>query len=431
MTPEPATVLSMSNLAPEYVELLRRLGEIARTRGVGAYVVGGVVRDLLLGGDIGDVDIVVEERAQDFVEAVTRELGGTYKHYARFGTALLLPGGGVKIDVATARSETYAAPGALPDVEPGLISEDLIRRDFTLNAMAASIMPDDFGRLVDLHHGREDLRNGVLRVLHESSFTDDPTRVLRAVRFQARFGFSIEPATETLLHEAAGSGALDTVSGERIMNELTLMLAEADPRPALLRLLAWGLTAAIHPCWTPVVGEVERLLAGLGPPCAETARTTPLLALLAPVEPACRESVMDRLKAGRHLREAALDLERYRTQTAGALASERELRRSEIHDLLHHHALEVLELATADAPLGRAAERIRLYTDELSRVRTLLSGADLLSLGYTEGLEVGRMLDALRRARLDGRVTSRDDEIALARQPRRRRPPPEGDEAGT
>ncbi len=415
MTTEPATILSMSGLAPEDVRLLRKLGETARAREVGAYVVGGVVRDLLLGGDVGDLDVVVEERAQDFVEAATREIGGTYKLYARFGTALLLPGGGVKVDVATARSETYAAPGALPDVEPGTISEDLVRRDFTLNAMAASILPDDFGRLVDLHHGREDLRDGVLRVLHEGSFTDDPTRVLRAVRFHARFGFSIEPTTEALLHQSAGSGALDTVSGERIMNELVLMLAETDPRPALLKLLTWNLTTAVRPCWTPGHAEVERLLAGLGPRTDGT-RMTPLLALLVPVEPACRESVMDRLKAGRHLRDAVRDLGCYESRTAAALATERELSRSEIHGLLRHHSLEVLELATADNPGGRAAERIRLYTDELSKVSTLLTGADLLTIGFTEGLEVGSMLDELRRARLDGLVASRDDEMALARE---------------
>ncbi len=415
MAPEPATILSMSNLAREDVELLRGLGEIARTRGIGAYVVGGVVRDLLLGGDPGDLDIVVEERAQDFVEAATREIGGAYKLYARFGTALLLPGGGVKVDVATARSETYAAPGALPDVEPGTISEDLIRRDFTLNAIAASILPDDFGRLVDLHRGQEDLRRGVLRVLHEGSFADDPTRVLRAVRFQARFGFSIEASTEALLHEAADSGALDTVSGERIMNELTLMLTEADPRPALLKLITWNLTAAIRPCWTPAAPEVERLLAGLDLR-ADGPRLTPLLALLAPVEPACRERVMDRLKAGRQLRDAVRDLERYRSQTADELAKGRELKRSEIHDLLRRHTLDVLELATAGDPAGRAAERVRLYTRDLSGVRTLLTGSDLLALGFAEGLGVGRMLDELRRARLDGLVASRDDEVRLARE---------------
>ncbi len=427
MTPEPATILPMSDLAPGDVELLRRLGGIARTRGIGAYVVGGVVRDLLLGGEPGDLDIVVEERAQDFVEEATRKIGGTYKLYARFGTALLLPGGGVKVDVATARSETYGAPGALPDVEPGTISEDLIRRDFTLNAMAASIMPDDFGRLLDLHHGQADLRDGVLRVLHEGSFADDPTRVLRAVRFQARFGFRIEPTTETLLHEAAGTGALDTVSGERIMNELTLMLAEADPRPALLRLLAWDLTAAIRPCWTPPVQEVERLLTGLSPR-TDGQHMTPLLALLAPVEPACRKSVMDRLRAGRHLQDAVRDLERYQSRTADTLAMERDLKRSEIHDLLRNHTLEVLELATADNPAGRAAERIRLYTGELSEVRTLLTGSDLLTLGFAEGLGVGRMLDELRRARLDGLATSRDDELKLAREQLRE---PGSDEAGT
>ena len=292
---------------------------------------------------------------------------------------------------------------------------------------AASILPDDFGRLLDLHHGREDLRDGVLRVLHDGSFMDDPTRVLRAVRFQARFGFSIESSTQTLLREAATSRALDTVSGERILNELTLMLAETDPRPALRRLLEWDLTAAVHPCWTPESTEVDRLLTGLGPRTDDT-RLTPLLALLAPVEPACRESVMDRLKAGRRLRDAVRDLERYQSHTAGALASEGDLKRSELHVLLRGHAREVLELADADAAAGRASERIHLYRDELSEVQTLLTGADLLTLGFTEGLEVGGMLDELRRARLDGLVTSRDDELALARS---RVDQLDGDKAGT
>ncbi len=413
MTPEPATVLPMTDLQPEAVAHLRRLGELAHDRCVGACVVGGVVRDLLLDRPAGDLDIVVEERAEDFAEAAVRKLGGTFKVYARFGTALLLIRGEAKVDVATARSESYAAPGALPNIQAGSISADLVRRDFTVNAMAASILPDDFGRLIDEHGGRIDLDAGVLRVLHAGSFTDDPTRILRAVRFQARFGFSIEPGTETLLHEAARSGALDTVSGERIMNELTLMLAETDPAPALIRLVTWKLTAAVRPCWAPDAARVERLLSGLAT-LPQRSPLTPLLALLASAAPSCRESVMDRLRASRELRDLVRDLERYEAHAADPIGAEADIKRSSVDALLRDHATEVLELAVAEAPDGRAADRIRLYTNELSRVKTELTGIDLIALGFSEGQGVGQMLNVLRRARLDGLVTCRREEETLA-----------------
>lgn len=407
-------VLPMSGLTPDAIALLRRLGKIAVERDVGAYVVGGVVRDLLLGGKTGDLDIVVEERAEDFVAAAVSRLGGSSKVYARFGTALYLPGQGAKVDVATARSETYATPGALPDVLRGTISDDLVRRDFTINAMAASIRPEDFGRLIDEHNGQADLRDRVLRVLHEGSFLDDPTRVFRAVRFHARLGFAIAPDTERLLRDAATPDTLDTVSGERLMNELMLMLGETDPSAALLRLVDWRLTEAVRPCWSPDRARVEHLLAGLNrlPACS---RLTPLMALLEPVAPVCRADVVDRLRAGRRLRRTVSDLAVYESKTAPVLRARGPLDRSRIHELLRGRAMEVLELALADDPVGTASNRIRLYTNELAGVETALSGGDLIALGFPQGEEVGNALDALRRARLDGVVSTREDEERFAR----------------
>ncbi len=406
--------IDISELAPRDAALLRSLGEVARARGVRAYIVGGVVRDLLLGVPTSDLDVVVEDRAEAFAAAALEALGGSYKTYARFGTALFLPGDGTRVDIATARSETYASPGALPNVDPGTIGEDLVRRDFTINAMAASILAEDEGRLIDEHGGLEDLRDGTLRVLHDRSFLDDPTRLLRAVRFQARFGFAIEPLTDRLLESATASRALDTVTGERIMNEINLIVAENRPEPALLTLVDRGLTAAIEACWRPERGRVASLLDALdGAP--EHGRRALILALLEPVRPACRDRVADRLRAGRRLRAAIRDLVLFDDVSAEALASARPPR-SEVHRLLRGHSTDVLALAVARDPGGAVASMVRLYLEELAGVEIALSGADLIELGFQEGEKLGRALDALRRARLDGFAASREDEERLAKR---------------
>ena len=192
-----------------------------------AYLVGGAVRDLLLGGETRDIDIAVEGDARSAARAVADRLGGELREYERFGTAdVVLPDD--TYHLATTREETYEAPGALPTVTPASLAEDLRRRDFTVNTLAVGLTGDDLGHLYDPFGGLADLEAKVIRVLHERSFLDDPTRLLRAVRYATRLEFGLEPETERLAREAVAADALATVSGKRIRADLMKLLCEPD-----------------------------------------------------------------------------------------------------------------------------------------------------------------------------------------------------------
>jgi tRNA nucleotidyltransferase (CCA-adding enzyme) len=198
-----------------------RLGPLGLPRGDGVYLVGGTVRDILLGRPGFDVDIAVEGDAISFA----RGLGGEVTEHGRFGTAVVRFGDGRHWDVVTARRETYPAPAVLPDVEAGTIEDDLARRDFTVNAMAASL-GEDFGRVVDPHAGRADLEARAIRVLHPASFVDDPTRIFRAIRYESRLGFRMDPETERLAREGMAGVAL--LSDARFREEVVALLSEAE-----------------------------------------------------------------------------------------------------------------------------------------------------------------------------------------------------------
>jgi len=203
--------------------------EVTRTLSISAYLVGGFVRDLFLGVPNLDVDIVVEGDALNFAEKLCAKLNAKLIKHRRFGTATLILPNKLKMDLATARKETYPHPGALPEVTPGSIRDDLRRRDFSINAMAISIGQEDYGRLIDFFNSINDLKKGYIRVLHDLSFMDDPTRTFRAIRFKERYGFSIEPHTLYLLKEALKKDALSLVDKQRIRDELILLLKEKEP----------------------------------------------------------------------------------------------------------------------------------------------------------------------------------------------------------
>ena len=217
--------------------LLRRLGAIADEQGVSAYAVGGCVRDWMLrrGGADSDLDITVEGNGPAFADAAARALDASATVHEQFGTATLaLPGSPARrIDVATCRKETYAKPAAYPRVTPGTLRDDLFRRDFTINAMAVALSSAQFGRLIDPFGGARDLSRRRLRVLHPRSFEDDPSRILRGVRFLARFGFEWYPDTERMACAAMAAGAIGWLNTGRLRKELDRILAEGKPRACL------------------------------------------------------------------------------------------------------------------------------------------------------------------------------------------------------
>lgn len=221
-------VNKLKNINSYFKPILESLSAQALRMNVRIYLVGGVVRDLMLGEETFDLDIVVEGSAIDFAHKFAEMHKKEFKKHHTFGTATVFFGNH-HIDFVTARSETYSSFGVLPKVKPSTLKEDLLRRDFTINAMAISLNKPDYGKLVDYYGGESDLKNGLIRVLHDKSFLDDPTRILRAIRFEQRFSFKLEKHTLRLAKEALAKNALSLVNPHRLREELILILKEKTP----------------------------------------------------------------------------------------------------------------------------------------------------------------------------------------------------------
>jgi tRNA nucleotidyltransferase (CCA-adding enzyme) len=376
------------------------------------YLVGGAVRDLLLGREPLDVDIAVEGDAEAVAERLAEALGGEVVAHERFGTATVVAGGVDAVNLAQTRRESYAEPGALPDVAPAGLSEDLGRRDFTINSIAAALAAGQVGTLNDPHGGLEDLQDGLVRVLHRGSFSDDPTRLLRAARYAARLGFALEADTERWARAAIAEGALGTVSGSRIRDELIDLLAEREaPRSAeLLRDL--GIDRALH----PDLRADPELVASAKLGAAETGADPALTALAALAanrlggpDGEALAPWIDRLGLQSGDRDAVLGAAGRAPEIAEALR--RELRPSQLRALLDGEPPEALALALA---LGAPAEPILDFVSRLSMVRLEIAGADLLAAGLSESPALGRALEQTLARKLDGEVDGREDELRVA-----------------
>jgi tRNA nucleotidyltransferase (CCA-adding enzyme) len=399
---------------PERLRALRGMDRILPAlEGTGVcHLVGGAVRDLLLGREPVDIDIAVEGDVAPVAERLAEALGGEVLSHERFGTATVVAGGVDAVNLAQTRRESYAEPGALPDVVPAGLSEDLGRRDFTINAIAAALNGGQAGELSDPHGGREDLRDGLIRVLHRGSFSDDPTRLLRAARYAARLGFALEPDTERWARTAAAAGAPATVSGSRIRDELIDLLAEDEAPRAVELLRDLGIDRALHPdlCADP------ELIASAKLGAAETG-ADPALAALAVLAanglggPRGKALALwiDRLGLPSSERDAVLRA----AGSAPALAEvlRRELRPSQLRALLDGEPAETLALALA---LGAPAAPILDFVSRLSGLRLEITGADLLAAGLPESPALGRALKQTLARKLDGEVGGRDDELRVA-----------------
>jgi tRNA nucleotidyltransferase (CCA-adding enzyme) len=359
---EPETI-------PERLSALPGLDRVREAAAeIPAYLVGGAVRDLLLGRERTDVDIVVEGNAEE----LGRRLGGEIQTHERFATATV-HAEGLEVDLARARSESYPEPGALPEVRPATLTEDLARRDFTVNAMALPLA--GAAELIDPHGGRADLEGGVLRVLHDRSFVDDPTRALRAARYVARYGFALEPQTGRLLRDSD----LETVSADRVAAELRKLAREEEARRGFELLDEWGLV--------PLAEGAPELIDAV--------------AALTAKEPWSR--VADR---GDAVLAAA---------TTGGSSAARELAGADVAgpsegvERARGHDGVTLALARA---LG--AEWLDRYVEEWRDVRLDIDGEDLIEAGIPEGPAIGRGLAAALRAKLDSEVSGRDEELRVA-----------------
>lgn len=394
----PEQALERIEALPAARPLLARLGD----GGAPVYLVGGAVRDLLLGGAPVDLDLVVDGDAAAFAGS----LGGTLKLHDRFGTSTVLLDGFV-YDIARSRRETYEHPGALPDVEPAPLAEDLLRRDFTVNAIGMALTGAAAGELNDAPRALEDLEARRLRVLHDRSFIDDPTRMFRLARYAARLGFDVEPHTRELASAAIHARALETVSGPRLGAEVRLLAREADPIKGLLALRDLGLDDALHEGFgltdeglarralalLPADARPDRLAVGLAARGVPATEVSGLLDLLA-FEAEDRDAIV---ATATRAEELARALEAAQAPSAIAAAAV-------------GHEPELVALAGALGPEGPARE----WLATLRHVRLSIDGRDLLAAGIPEGPAIGRGLRAALAAKLDGRAGERDQELAEA-----------------
>ena len=370
------------------------------------FLVGGAVRDLLRGADSVDLDFAVEGNAHSAARALADRLGGQARDHERFGTATV-KADGLSFDLAGTRRETYDRPGALPTVEPAQLAEDLGRRDFSINAMALGLSGDDLGHLYDPHAGFHDLQAGVIRVLHDRSFVDDPTRLLRALRYEARLGFGLDADTEKLARKAIAAGAPVTVSGARIGDELLDLLAEQRAAAGVRRMHELGLDKALD----PALDADAELVASAGLVASEVGADRRLagLAALVSTDPLALGKWLDGLGLLAAGRDAVLKA------AVSAPLLVRELRleatASRLYDLLAGEPPESLALALA---LGAPPEPILRWANDLSQVRLEIAGRDLLEAGVPEGPAVGRGLSEALRRKLDGEISGRDEELQAA-----------------
>jgi tRNA nucleotidyltransferase (CCA-adding enzyme) len=381
-------------------------GKLANSRGEKIYLVGGVVRDLLLGQANFDLDLVVEGNAIELAQQLREINQGKITTHPRFNTAKL-QWDNWSVDLATARSETYAKPGALPTVTPSSIDDDLSRRDFTINAMAIHLNPGYYGRLVDPHGGHNDLKHKCIRVLHEKSFIDDATRIWRGLRYEQRLDFHLE--RKTLIRLQRDIPMLDTISADRIRYEIECILKEKYPEKVFRRAQELGVLATLHLAlkgngWLAAKFDQARRLCSPEPPEFDL-----YLALLAyPLTSEEAESLISHLNlpksSAQTLRDSITIKNKMRSLATPGISP------SFIYSLLHglsSPALVANSLAT-ESPV--ASQNIHLFLNRLKDIKVSLTGDDLVQMGIAPGPQIGEILEQLHQARLNGKIATRQEE---------------------
>ncbi len=415
-------------LPPATVERLRELGGRARELGMHAYLVGGIVRDLLLRRPNQDVDVVVEGDAIALAEDLAPRWGARVRPHRPFGTAKVRFPDGSRLDLATARTEYYPRPGALPAVEWSSLKLDLYRRDFTINTLAVRLDPGRFGEIIDFFGGLRDLKDGAIRILHNLSFVEDPSRILRALRFQLRFGFRLGRQTRRLLRTAVEQGFLTQARGKRLFQEWVALLSESDGVEAVHLAEEHGVLQALHPGvrleprLSALLERVRGVLNWFQLLYLDTPVEAWFVYQLALLEPLDRDRVEDWARAfgietreGRRLLEAREQAVRALGELRAAL-QQGPVRNSRVYEILHACTAETLLFMMARTVDEEKRRLISRYYTRLAGVKPLLRGRDLKAMGVPPGPVYREILEGLLRARLDGEVRTRDDEAAWVRR---------------
>jgi tRNA nucleotidyltransferase (CCA-adding enzyme) len=389
--------------------VIEAVRSLAVARGEGAFLVGGAVRDLILGRPTADLDVVVEGDAAEIAEKLAAGTGARPRVHSRFGTASVELPGGVRVDVARPRRETYRHPGALPDVIfPATLEQDLARRDFAIHAMALPLAGR--GGLIDPFGGAADLAQRRIRILHDRSFVDDPTRACRAARYAARLGFALERTTARLIRRAVAAGAFDPVSGDRLRRELSLIVSEPARERSAALVARLGVDRAISAALARPGAPARLRDAAAAADRLGIESLDPLCYLLAWMGDAPGDSLVrtaDRLALAGPVRRAWLGWEEDRERGRGIARSSPADRARRARGVSRHAA------AAVAATLSRSDREAWLRAVSAPRPRLTIRGRDLLAAGVPPGPRVGAALARTLEARESGRIGP-DEELEFA-----------------
>jgi tRNA nucleotidyltransferase (CCA-adding enzyme) len=411
-------------LSKRILNILKSAGEVADESGYGAYVVGGFVRDLFLYRTNEDVDIVVEGDGIAFARKYAEMAGARIHTYQKFGTAVIIFPDGFKIDVASARLEYYKFPAALPIVEMSSIKLDLYRRDFTINTLAIQLNPDKFGTLIDFFSARKDIKEKIIRVLHNLSFVEDPTRVFRAIRFEQRFGFTIGKLTDGLIDNAVSMNFFRGLSGRRVLTELKQILEEDNPVPAIIRLNDYDLLKFIHPSilfdkqLIFVLNSVRKVMAWYDLLFLDESYmkwVVYFLVLIHTCDQQRSEEICSRFELAPRYNKIFCN-ERFAAEKCVLkMARELPVANSMLYRELSGFRTELILYMMAISRQKLVKKAISLYFTRLRRVEVSLKGKDLQQMGVEPGPIYREILQATLDAKLNGKLKTRKDEIEFAR----------------
>lgn len=396
--------LLQSSASQSQLQVLAKAQEIAIKQNVHLHIVGGAIRDLLMTRPLNDLDFAVEGDAIEFSNMLAASLHGEVIMRSQFETCKV-NALGVIVDIAMTRKEIYPFPGALPTVSRSEIAEDLLRRDFTINAIALRLVPKPIV-VLDPNQGQSDINQGLVRILHQESFNDDPTRILRAIRYEQRLGFCLAPTTEEFLKRDLTQ--LAAITGERIRQELTLIFDEPRASNILLRAAELGILNAVYPHF-PDSQTLRSSLSSLQH--AGNSHSMPYLAALTHhMNQSQVQELAKRLNSPRTWTKVSTDIITARTRINKLSPSQRP---SQVYKLLHDVGDEALQFGYLTAASNETKKIVRHYLKNWRYVRSKLNGQDLISLGVPEGPLVKEILELLLEAQLDGLVKTRNDEIGM------------------
>jgi len=418
--------LLKKRLGQDLLIILKRISQVADRSEVTVFAVGGFVRDLLLNIPNKDIDIVVEGDGILFASNLAEEFDGKVKSHEKFGTSVVIFPDGYRIDVAMAREEYYEYPAALPTVKQSSINSDLYRRDFTINSLAVKLNGEGAFCLMDFFNGERDLKNKEIHVLHDLSFIDDPCRLFRAIKFEQRFSFGISKQTEELMKVAIKKGLVGSLSGTRLLNEITLILKEKHPLKYILRMKEFDLLKFISSqiildsADLEALGKIETVLSWAETISLPEKPEVWYVYLLAMVYSLDEESFMqtiEKLQMQAKLKKSLIIDRGACKKGLDFLAEDKDWGPEVVYNFFSACSIEALIYFLAVDSTDRANQYANIYfTQYCGQAELSLTGDDLLEMGLKPGPIFQSVFKALREAHVKGAVETRDDEVGWVKK---------------